>query len=357
MSSTSISDSTRRLPVSSDSSRATSSLSASRRSATRCRIAARSGAGCPARALVEGPARGADRVQGVLRSGLGDRGDHAPVRGTADLPGSSVAGVSPAPVDEQLRHAFLPSGPRLHRVDASTAMGRDEQRWCRRRGSRGSFPRHSGTEPAGLVIWVTPPGSPRCPGTGRPQERGTGARSAPPGSGSPVQPPVQPRRQLRQHEVGHDRRHHHGRQERSRDHGQVGATTPSSALIARLSGKNAVQIITACFQRGGAPGSAGGPRRRAPAAGRTSPRCRYGARGATPHQPLRRPEPPRPLLRRLPPGQRLRAVEAVEHVPLVRPAARADPAGPRNPGTAPPATCPPGPRRSSARCAPGRRGG
>ena len=102
--------STSRLPVSSDSARASSARSRAIRSATRASSAARSIAGVPG----QGPSSKARRAaaiggQGVGAAGLGDRGDQAPVGGTADLPLPARRGFAPLAADQQILHR-RPSG-------------------------------------------------------------------------------------------------------------------------------------------------------------------------------------------------------------------------------------------------------
>lgn len=61
-------------------------------------------------ALVEGAARGGDRLDGVLAARLVDDADQGAVRRAADLAGALVESAPPCTVNEQVRHGGLPVG-------------------------------------------------------------------------------------------------------------------------------------------------------------------------------------------------------------------------------------------------------
>ena len=118
-------DSTRRLPVSSDSIRARSALSRSSRSATLVSRSPRSRARrVRPGAVVEGAVRGGDGGLGVLDAGLVHLGDEGPVGRAADLAASSGAGGNPLPIDVEVRARSARSLRDLLRItqpSASTA--------------------------------------------------------------------------------------------------------------------------------------------------------------------------------------------------------------------------------------------
>ena len=107
-----------------------------------------------------------------------------------------------------------------------------------------------------------------------------GRRSAAPGRGPPLQPPLEPTGQLRQHDVGHHRGHHTVVTSTRGTSGSPGAARESSRPASRLSGKNAARSSPPASSAAARAAAGRGPPRRAPAAGRTSPRCRCAAPSA-----------------------------------------------------------------------------